>query len=288
MSTHSFTPTFLSSKNPHSRDDRIQFIEDGHKYIISPPEIPNPYTSVTTLVHENFSKFDADLIISKMMSARSWNPENKYWGMTPDEIKAQWAATGSSAAALGTELHYNIECFMNELSEHESLEKSSLPSSFEPSRSICSPEWEQFMSFYEDRVAGSNSLVPYRTEWVVFNEDVHLAGSIDMVFENVDDPGTLSIFDWKRVKGINENRVPKRWTTFSSHPCLAHIPDTNYWHYALQLNIYKAILEAKYDKKVTKLVLVRFHPNTDTYEETVVPNLQKEVALLFAARQGTV
>ena len=40
-----------------------------------------------------------------------------------------------------------------------------------------------------------------------------------------------------------------------------YIPDTNYWHYCLQLNVYKAILEEKYGKKVTELYLVCLHPN---------------------------
>jgi len=103
-----------------------------------------------------------------------------------------------------------------------------------------------------------------------------------MVFEN--DDGTLSIYDWKRVKDINGNRVAKKWTKYSHNPIFKHIPDTNYWHYSLQLNIYKFILEQKYDKKVVKLVLVRFHPNSETYEETIVPDLQKEVRQLIEMR----
>ena len=45
-------------------------------------------------------------------------------------------------------------------------------------------------------------LKPYRTEWMIFDEDLKLAGSIDMVYENPD--GTLSIYDWKRSKDISK------------------------------------------------------------------------------------
>ena len=33
--------------------------------------------------------------------------------------------------------------------------------------------------------------------------------------------------------------------------CINHLPDTNFWHYSLQLNTYKAILEDKYGVKIT-------------------------------------
>ena len=302
--TQTHSPTFLSKKNAHPRDERIQFIEEGHKYIIHPPEIPNPYTSVTTLVHSNFEKFDADNIIAKMMTGRSWGPGNKYWGMTPDEIKNQWAETGETAARLGTELHYRIECFMNAGEPSPNNGTISTPD-------YDCPEWRQFIDFYidfrgreddddDDNIEKEENIKqthetgrhggklppqppqPYRTEWIIFHEEAHLAGSIDMVFEN--DDGTLSIYDWKRVKDINGNRLAKKWTKYSHNPILKHNPDTNYWHYSLQLNIYKFILEQKYDKKVVKLVLVRFHPNSETYEETIVPDLQKEVRQLIEMR----
>ena len=44
---------------------------------------------------------------------------------------------------------------------------------------------------------------PYRTEWMVYDEDLRFAGSIDMIFKNKD--GTLEIYDWKRTnEGLNK------------------------------------------------------------------------------------
>jgi hypothetical protein len=57
------------------------------------------------------------------------------------------------------------------------------------------------------------------------------------------------------------------------------------WHYALQLNTYKAILEAKYDKKISRLCLVCLHPNLPSYQVITLPNLASEVAALFALRK---
>ena len=101
------------------------------------------------------------------------------------------------------------------------------------------------MRFYKQH----KELEPYRTEWMVYDKDLKLAGSIDMVFKNKD--GTLSIYDWKRTKGLSKTN---RWQ--SAKKPVEHLPDTNFWHYALQLNVYKRILEEKYRKTVKELYLV--------------------------------
>jgi hypothetical protein len=68
------------------------------------------------------------------------------------------------------------------------------------------------------------------------------------------------------------------------------LPDTNFWHYALQLNIYKKILELKYGKVVTDLYLVCLHPDSTykTYDRINVPILEKEIADLFEVRKNEI
>ena len=116
---------------------------------------------------------------------------------------------------------------------------------------------------------------------MIFDEDLKIAGSIDMVFQNED--GTLSIYDWKRCKEISKDN---NWNKFATNPIISHLPDTNYWHYSLQLNTYKAILERKYGQQIKELFLVRLHPdNPDmTYELIEVPILTDEIANLFESR----
>jgi len=126
-------------------------------------------------------------------------------------------------------------------------------------------------------------LKPYRVEWMIFDEEVRLAGSIDFVAENPD--GTLTIYDWKRCKEIKKTN---RFGTFALTECIAHLPDTNYWHYALQLNTYKTILERKYGKTVKQLFLVALHPNLPSYQVYTVPHLVEEMTELFALRQSQI
>jgi ATP-dependent exoDNAse (exonuclease V) beta subunit len=114
---------------------------------------------------------------------------------------------------------------------------------------------------------------------MIFDEDVRLAGSIDFVCENPD--GTLTIYDWKRCKEIKKTNG---FGTFARTECIDHLPDTNYWHYALQLNTYKTILERKYAKKVAQMFLVALHPNLPTFQVYTVPILVKEMDELFAIK----
>jgi ATP-dependent exoDNAse (exonuclease V) beta subunit len=134
-------------------------------------------------------------------------------------------------------------------------------------------------SYFKNFLNACPDLKPYRTEWMIYDEDLCIAGSIDMVYENPD--GTLMIYDWKRAKEIVKASAFMKYATTE---CISHIPDTNFWHYALQLNTYKAILEKNYGKTVTKLALVCLHPSKRNFEVIPVPILREEISALFALR----
>jgi ATP-dependent exoDNAse (exonuclease V) beta subunit len=133
-------------------------------------------------------------------------------------------------------------------------------------------EWTYFMKFVSD----FPQLKPYRTEWTVYHEEFKLAGSIDMVYENPD--GSLSIYDWKRSADITK---VNGWNKCALTKEIDWMPDSNFWHYALQLNAYKMILESKYDKIVKDLYLVRLHPDSSDYELIQVPDLKHDIHSLF-------
>tara|TARA_B110000211_G_C14090869_1_gene558994 strand:+ start:4916 stop:5674 length:759 start_codon:yes stop_codon:yes gene_type:complete len=245
----------LQTLHPHARDERITFEEGPHIYTI---DGDSSFTSVTTWAHSNFGHFDADKIISKMMRGRNWI-NSKYFDMTREEIKASWEKNRDEAAAAGTKMHYDIECFYNDMTIKND-----------------STEYAYFQRFQED----FSHLTPYRTEWMVWDKELKIAGSIDMLF--TDSHGNLLIYDWKRSKEI---KMTNKWQS-STNPILKDVPDTNFWHYSLQLNIYKYLIEKNYDKTVTGLFLVIMHPNNKnkTYIRLEVPDLQDKIKLLAAQR----
>jgi hypothetical protein len=268
----------LSTINHNERDELISFYERGHKYEIRVDK-KSKYTSVTTWNHSHFAKFDADAIISSIFKSKAWLPGHKYWGQSAEEIKTSWKNNGIAASTDGTRLHSKIEKFMNSPFLPPNYTHKELYDFYQLNNVATdddSIEWRHFINFIKEYP----DLKPYRTEWMIFNEELKIAGSIDMVYENPD--GTLEIYDWKRCKDIIQS---SDWNKRSINPLIEHIHDTNFWHYSLQLNTYKTILEEKYGKIVTKLCLVRLHPDADNYELLEVSDLKTEMSVLFEARR---
>ena len=274
----------LATRNCHERDQFIQFFEEDHKYVIT-NDPNNKYTSVTTWNHSHFPVFNANLIIKNMMRGKNWKEGHKYWGLTAEEIKQQWSNNSSAVSGAGTDLHFEIECFMNNPDlesgykgnkgyKHADLHEAYL----QDPKAIEVIEWDYFINFVKDHP----ELKPYRTEWTIYDEDLKISGSIDMIYENTD--GTLSIYDWKRSKEIT--RV-NNFNKFAINKLICHMPDANFWHYALQLNTYKRLIERKYGKTVTDLYLVRLHPDAEekNYELIKLPDLSKEIDELFEQRK---
>ena len=250
-------PNFLAKRNAHERDSHISFEEGPHIYTI---DGDSDYMSVTSWNSTHFPKFEPDAVITKMMASPRW-PKSPYFGMTREEIKMKWKNDGIEASEAGTKMHYNIECFYNEMQVEDDG----------------SLEWQYFKEFNEE--VGSK-LMPYRTEWMVWDKDLRLAGSVDMLFENPD--GTLQIYDWKRSKKIvKENK----WAS-AIVDSISHLPDANFWKYSLQLNTYKWILEKNYGKKVSNMFLVWLHPNNkgNSYLRFEVDSLSKEMEDLIKLR----
>jgi len=252
----------LSVINAHLRDADITFEEGPHIYTVCGEQ---GYTSVTTWNHHHFGEFNSNKIIDGILKSRKRaDPTYKYYNMTREQIQADWDQNRDAAASAGTKMHYDIECYYNGNAQNNT-----------------SVEYQYFMKFVKDF-----PLKPFRTEWMIYYEEIKISGSIDMIFENPD--GTIEIYDWKRSKEIKYDDDFGHKT--AKTPCISHIPDSNFWHYALQLNVYKTILEHKYDKRVVGLYLVCLHPDNPykTYDRIKVPFLEKEMADLFAERRKQV
>ena len=245
---YNFTPDLLSKKNPHTRDSSITFDPIPHKYTVNGDD---NFISVTTWIHSHFHEFNSDKIIDKMMKSQNWK-NSKYYGKTKEQIKKMWSDNGKEASNAGTKMHFDIECFYNNLE----VKNNSI-------------EFCYFKKFYND----FKHLIPYRTEWMVYDIELKISGSIDMVF--IDKNGNLRIFDWKRSKEIKKSN---KWEK-SRTKCISHIPDSNFWHYCFQLNMYKAIIERNYNKRVIEMCIVCLHPDNpnNSYIKYDVPELSTEI-----------
>ena len=254
----------LSFKNKHPRDDSIVFDEPTHVYTVNGTS--KGWISCTKFIHNCFPHFDADAIIKKMMSSPKWK-QSKYYGKTAQQIKDEWNANGEDASSRGTAMHLAIEQFLHghpEIIEPPVLETT---------------EWKYFSRFWRDV---KDDLVPYRSEWEVWSEEYKLAGSIDMVFYRKSDDSYV-IYDWKRSKEI---KMDNSWE--SGYEPVSHLPNTNYWHYTLQLNTYRWFLETYYGLKISDMYIVIFHPNNTTYQKFRLNRLTDEIQDMLAARKATI
>jgi len=232
------------------RNSKLQFFEDTHKYLVGERE----FKSVTTFIHDFFPKFDAKTAILKMKKSGSF--AKRFKNRTEESVIEEWDASGKSAAALGTQLHLCIEKTYRgeDVGNIDEIAK----------------EFGQFKKFHENT---HNIITPYAFEWRVYDEDIGIAGSIDAVFTK---NNKFYIYDWKRVK---EMKTDNQYET--AFPPISHLDNCNFYQYALQLNMYKYILESKYDTFVEELILVIMHPNMRKYSLLKLPLLKEEIQTML-------
>lgn len=264
----------LAQLHPHERDSRITFFEEGHVYTIQ--GVDGHPISVTTLIHKMFQEFDADSVIDRMMASKKW-PTSKYHGMTKQQIKDMWEANRVAASESGTRMHKSIEDFMNSPEEHRTQamkfflehDRQAVPAHLPQT-----PEFKMFMDFWHEASVVSKCK-PFRSEWLVYDADKRLSGSIDMVVQ--DEEGNFIILDWKRSKEIKKSNP---WQ--SGEGCVRHLPDCNFSHYSLQLNVYRHLLETLYGMKIDDMFIVVLHPDNTAPEVHRIARMEKEIEALMA------
>lgn len=177
-------------------------------------------------------------------------------------LRYLWFNNGRVASTLGTYMHENIEFYYNQ----------------EPYE-VASREYELFARF--DRyMRVHEGLEPYRTEWKVYDEDLRIVGTIDMLYWDGQDDTKLWIYDWKRSKKLVQEKDVYWAKRYGTTELTKGLVDCNFSHYSMQLNIYKTILERKYGRTVMGMFLVILHPNQkDPIREAVYtrPTLSDEI-----------
>lgn len=217
----------------------IFFEEIPHKYTDS---FGTDYTSVTTFVGKFEQEKDWNLIAEKA----SKNPNNAVaYGKPVDEIRAAWKYSGDYACALGTMVHSVMEYgWQNKefYPDDRILEKyPGMKEDFEYRKKLAKDILKAMKQKY----------VPLKNEFIVYDRDWKLCGTIDFLAYNKKDD-CVAILDWKtNKKWDHNNRYQKLTGPFSE------LDDCNIKHYEIQLNTYKAILEKHTSIKVDEMCLIQ-------------------------------
>jgi len=214
----------------------LKFTADNHKYTSADNA---EWLSVTSLISNFKQPFDADTIAAK--SAKS--KKSKWYGMTPEEIKAVWKAEALRATTLGTWYH---NCREGDICSFETMERhgSTIPV-FRPI------EVDGIKHSPEQKL--KDGIYP---EHMVYLRSAGICGQSDIV-EVID--GVVHITDYKTNKEIKTEGYTN-WegiTQKMSNP-VSHLDDCHLNHYALQLSMYMFII-LKHNPKLKPGVLTIHH-----------------------------
>jgi hypothetical protein len=236
-----------------SQQDTIAFEDETHIYHHPKDNTGNAqYISVTTLIDRFFS-FDIDRYIEGKAAKE---------GRDPKEVLDEFLLLRDEAAEKGTAMHENIE--------HYLLGKS---------HSTVSKEFDLFTKFYQEIIL-KFGFEFYEAEKRILLEEFNIAGTVDAIFKKPNSDEYI-LLDWKRSKKLVVDGHPRKFGYGFALSELQHLDNSSYYKYALQQNIYKYILERNYGLKISSMNLIVLHENYNNYYRVDLPNLQREIMIIF-------
>ena len=241
----------------YEQDAHIDFEPEEHIYIRDGKERLLP---VSTLIAYFFEAFDALTAAERSASRNQTSVE---------ETLDKWDKIGKMASEVGTFVHAQTENYF----QHGHFD-TDYPFTFNGETEYISVarEKQQFMDFIRDY-----HIEPYRQEWPVYDEELNIAGTIDLICKEAD--ATFTIYDWKRSgKVVNAQGQPivEAFGYKMSFNGI-RLPDTAFYHYCIQQNLYRYMLESHYGIKIKAMNLVVLCPEYPTYFVAEVPKMDEVI-----------
>lgn len=191
-------------------DPNFLYNEDEHRYFYKTPEKTLELDSTNKYIDQFKNEFDPHGHILFACAKKE--------GITPSEVKRQWRET----AKIGTQCHSYIERF-----RETGVRKEEYPRDIYP---IHAKKIQAFWSIFDRQLKDYASLFP---EGKVFSLKYGVAGGLDdLLLIN----GKPSVVDYKTNDKLRVNKGYLK-------PPFSFLPDTSKNQYALQLAVYKVIIE---------------------------------------------
>ena len=199
------------------------FKEDGHLYENIDPNDTIEWVSVTRLVGMFKPEFDKIAVSEKC----SKNKRSKWFGMTPEDIRAVWDKENLRAVTIGTFYHNQRE---SDLMSFDTITREGLKLPIIP------PHVMDGIKYAPDQKLNPG-VYP---EHFAYLKSAGICGQADYV-EVVN--GKINILDYKTNKEIKLVGY-KNWKgqVDTMHAPIAHIENCNLLHYNLQMSIYLYIM----------------------------------------------
>ena len=238
----------------------FKFYEDGHYYEFKGKRVG---ISVTSLIGEYTNEFDSQAVAERVSEKQNRPVE---------DILAEWKYKADFACTKGTTCHEYAQAkwvarYWERLNFDGSYEY------FEAVEKI-KKQADNFKKNYKDK------LKHLADEYIIGSEEYDIASAIDHIFINKL-TGGLVLVDYKTNTDIYKN---EKYAKKMKVP-LSHLKDTTLNHYAIQLSIYKYIVEKYTDLEFEEMFIVWFSEANENYEIIEVPYLEKEVKLILENRR---
>ena len=261
------TPIIYPKKQYHNIDKSLKSFDQDSHISFEPKEHIYIYdgklelTPVSTIVSSFFNTFDS-LYWSKVKASEM--------GKKQIEVLEDWDTKGKESREVGAFMHAQIEALLNN-GHFDTSTRYTYNGEFLKINKLVNIDTE--LRYFRQFMADSG-VIPFRTEWHIYDLSHRIAGTIDLICRDGD---SYDLYDWKRSRKATPDQTI--WSYGINE--MNHIPDISFYHYALQQNMYKYILEHNYGLKVGKMFIVILHPIYDNYLKYEMPDLQQEMKVIF-------
>tara|TARA_B000000460_G_scaffold14322_1_gene9911 strand:- start:261 stop:971 length:711 start_codon:yes stop_codon:yes gene_type:complete len=230
-------------------ENNIVLNKDTHEYrLLSEPELT--FTSVTTFVDSFFEGFDSLKIATNLVQNHP-----RYAGCTVESLIAKW----DEARDHGTLVHDEIENWIKNDVEPQSI------------KAIQGKNWLQNYQMKSD--------IDVSSELIVYSTELKIAGTFDILAKD-NNTGQYELIDWKTTKKIDTVSYGYRMGTDNA---TKDVMDCNFYHYALQLSLYRFLLEEYYGVMIHNQLIA--HVQDEGVNAIVAPYMKDEIVAMLAARK---
>ena len=237
----------------------FKFFEENHTYTYKDKPIS---IGATGLIEQYTQDFDAQAVAERVAEKQ---------GKSVQEVLDEWKQKNEWACEKGHLGH----CYAQET--WEQLYPSPIWFDDEEKRIAINRICNQADNFYNDY---KDRLELVYNEYVIGGYEYNLASAIDALFINKL-TGGLVLVDYKTNSDIHKN---EKYAKNMKVP-LSHLKDTTLNHYAIQLSIYKYLVEKYTNLKIEEMFIVWFSENIENYEIIEIPYLKDEVIKILENRR---
>lgn len=229
-----------------SPDNKVLFIEEGHDYfhvddivdgkLVDKEDSEYNFRSPTGILSAFKEHFDSVGISERYVVKHQLD-------ITAEELRAQWSEKARIASDRGSKLHAYCESIYDGWDFGEVPQEPQARHAEKALEAIKGIGWKLA-----------------KTELLVYNTRLRLAGQVDLLLSRKHKGKTqLGIFDYKFLKEeiqkksfYNPRTRQYKWMTGP----FKHLMDCNFYHYSIQMELYRMLMGKYGDRVVNKMLVV--------------------------------